>query len=103
MKNHSRKAWLPMLFAAGLLASEAGAQTVLFNVDFESPKYTSGYVGAGNYPGQDNWTGFGYRFVTNSIAHSGSQSLASMNNGFANREFEASPAIFNIGKGTDWY
>jgi len=93
-----------LLALTGFLNQRAAAQIITFNVDFESPTYTPGYVGAGNYVGQDNWTGFGYRYITNSIAHSGSQSLASMNPGFANRAFETPPPnIMNIGKGADWY
>ena len=94
------------LFSLALLISTVAtkAQVVTFNIGFENPPYTVGFIGAGNFEGQDHWTGFGYQFVTNSLAHSGSQSLITTMDGFVSRRFDNEPShIMSISKAEDWY
>src|SRR4051794_36243477 len=93
--------WLALCCLAFI--GTAQAQTVTFNVDFEPPTYSLGLVGGGNFPGQDNWFGFGGQFVTNTQAHSGSQSLNTTTAGTVFKNFSTPDSTMNISKGIDWY
>ena len=86
----------------------ARAQGVTFNVGFESPTYSPGLIGGGNYPGQDDWYGFGSHFVANSQAHTGGQSLLTTSGGSVSKAFASNPLhggyiYMDIGQGHDWY
>jgi len=95
------KALMTTAFLSQSLATQA--QGVIFNVGFEAPTYSPGFIGAGNYPGQDNWTGFGYQFVTNSQAHTGGQSLITTSGGTVAKSFSSLDGTMNIGKANNWY
>lgn len=71
---------LSALGAALLCSLPVSAATVTtLDVDFENPSFTIGLIG-GNPPysgGQGGWGGYGSAAITDSQAHSGTQSLAS--------------------------
>jgi hypothetical protein len=86
------------------LTGAAQAQLTNFNVGFENPPYTLGIVGLGVFEVQDHWTGATSQYVTNNLAHSGTQSLISTAGdplgGFVNKSFSPGGSY---GSGTDWY
>jgi hypothetical protein len=105
MYNHFRKlAFLTLAISAALLSLvDTVTAQLTFSAGFEPPTYSPGFIGGGNYPGQDNWYGFGYQFVTNSLAHSGSQSLITTSGGSVTKNFNTPDLTMSINKGIDWY
>lgn len=90
--------------ASLFLTGKAQAQSVLFDVDFEPPTYSPGYIGGGNFAGQDNWYGFGSQFVSTGQAHSGSQSLNTTSSGTVSKAFSnTQDGTLNIATTLDWY
>ena len=107
MKTIQTKQSLVTFLLAGALLSLTGiaqAQVTNFDVGFENPPYTLGAAGAGNFELQDHWSGFGNQYVTNSLAHSGTQSLITTTGdpqgGFVTKGLTAGGSY---GSGTDWY
>ena len=85
-------------FSALTLFAWTGAtrgQTIL-NSDFEAPLCTVGYL-----HGQNSWYAlFGYKYVTNNIAHSGTQSISTMQ-GEASRL--TNTGTFDISTSSQWW
>lgn len=86
------------------LVGTANAQLTNFNVGFENPPYTLGPIGNGPFELQDHWSGSASQYVTNSLAHSGTQSLFTTagdpQGGFVSKNLDAGGSY---GGGTDWY